>query len=211
MSLQLATGSLVALGVGVSDATAIISLGRRFGNWWSTKTEDADFLDLLDLDEMVIMTRGGLFDILDFNNRWGTTLHILANGKPERFPLAPDISEKLLGRLTKFTASMLCMIAVFDEFSASQMHAATVKAVMDKLLRMHEEGGDIVASQLSIRINAWRSAARARGLTSSCRQTRVSLIKSGVVQGFLIHHDECEEVAKFLFVSRRSAAYPPPD
>ncbi|KAF2654708.1 hypothetical protein K491DRAFT_758799 [Lophiostoma macrostomum CBS 122681] len=201
MSLQLSTGagSLVALGLSISDASTIVSLGRRFGNWWTTKTDDVDFLDFLGTDEFTIMTCGGLLDLLAFNKRWGESLHILANGKPQRFELSPDAGNELLGRLSKFTASMLCTVAVLDEFTDFDCLTLTMKLFFEKLLRAHEYGEDLIASQLSVRINGWRSAAVARGITSYCRERRISMIKGGVIQNGSFRHEECLEVAEFFY------------
>jgi hypothetical protein len=84
MSLQIATGpgALLALGVGAGDIASIVSLGRRIGNWWTTRTGDLEMLSLLGEDGSSILQRRGILDVLAFNKRWRKQIRLLSNGIP---------------------------------------------------------------------------------------------------------------------------------
>ncbi len=81
MSMQLTTGpgSLVALGISISDVATLYGLGRRLGNWLTAASGDQDLLDLLDQDEMSILQRKGLIDIVRFNKLWNSRMALLAS------------------------------------------------------------------------------------------------------------------------------------
>lgn len=85
MSVQLVTGagSLVALGLGVGDIATLVAVGKRLGNWWAASEGDKEFLSLLEGDELSIIQRRGLLDVLAFNKRW-KQIQLLANGQPLR-------------------------------------------------------------------------------------------------------------------------------
>lgn len=81
MSLQVSTayGSLLAVGIGSHDIAAIYSLGRRLGNWWTASSGDGDLLRLLDQDQMDLLTRRGILDVLLFNATWNSSMTLLSN------------------------------------------------------------------------------------------------------------------------------------
>ena len=87
MSLQATArpGSLLALGVSISNAATFYGLAGRVGNWLTAASGDQIFLDLLDQDEMDILQRRGLIDAYRFNKMWGLKLTILANGRVASF------------------------------------------------------------------------------------------------------------------------------
>ena len=117
MALQVSTGygSLLALGVGAGDIASILSLGRRVGNWWTASSGDEEFLRLLDEDELEILTRRGVIDIARFNKVWNTSITLLANGK--KITAQGEQAQKVLGRLTRFTGCMVCIIVTLDAFA----------------------------------------------------------------------------------------------
>lgn len=86
MSIQVTTapGALVALGLGVSDVSTLVALGRRVGNWWTAADGDKEFLSLLEEDASSILQRRGLLDVPSFNKRWSKQIQLLANGCPLR-------------------------------------------------------------------------------------------------------------------------------
>ena len=71
MSIQVTTGaeSLLALGLGIADVMTSINLARRKGNWWLASSGDADFLNLLEQDEMTLLRRRGLVNMARFKKK----------------------------------------------------------------------------------------------------------------------------------------------
>jgi len=162
MSLQATTGvgSLVAIGIGVGDAATIISLAARFGNWWNASSGDNEFLKLLDEDEFNILTRRGLLDLPAFNKRWAKRMRLLANDRP--MTIDGIKAENVLGKLSRFTAVMMCIVASLEAFTTWHVVRMLLKDVLKELLRTSDFGEDLLASQYPQRLNAWRSAACVR-------------------------------------------------
>ena len=164
MSIQslLGSRSLVAIGISAGDVATLYTVGRRVGNWFTATTGDAEFLALLEEDEFDILKRRGVIDIIRFQARWNRSLRLLENGIPRRFE--GDAVEKLLQTSSRFTSMMTCIIAALDEFAASATVRDVCKAFLGRLLSSRE-GSDmteeLLNSNLSIRINSWRSAATA--------------------------------------------------
>lgn len=198
MALQISTGygSLVALGISVGDALAIISLAKRVGNWWNADSGDTEFLALLDEDEYNIFKRQGLIDLLAFNKRWGGTMRILANDQPSTFE--GEHAQNALGQLRRFTAVMMCVVASLDVFTIMNVTATIIKRVLKELLRPTERGEDLLASQFQNRLNAWRSSARVRCLQEEAWKFRQLLVSEGLVLNGLMHAGDSEHVAHFL-------------
>jgi hypothetical protein len=165
MSIQITTGigSLVALGFSVGDLTTLWSLARKVGNWMSAASGDENLLKILDQDELDILRRRGLIDIDRFNKIWGSTMALLG---PSGIPVIykGENAEKSLDRFGRFTAVMVCTVAALDAFALETVVKSVVKKALVELLHASEYGEDILASQCTDRINAWRSAARLRGL-----------------------------------------------
>jgi len=86
MAVQIASGAggLVSLGLSVGDIVAVVSYGRRIGNWWTAKDGDSEMLSLLGEDGSNILKRRGIIDVLGFNKRWRKQIRLLANGEPAR-------------------------------------------------------------------------------------------------------------------------------
>jgi hypothetical protein len=64
-------GSLLSIGVGAGDIATLFTLGVRFGNWLTALKGDADFLAMLEEDEVSILTRRGTIDMEHFKQRCG--------------------------------------------------------------------------------------------------------------------------------------------
>lgn len=186
MSVQVSAGpsSLVALGFSVGDVTTLFGLARRVGNWMTAASGDRDFLDLLDQDELEILQRKGLIDILRFNKRWGSKITLLANGRPTTF--TGKDAEKSLDEFSRFTAIMVCLVAALEAFLTRDGLKTVLKSALLALLQTSEFGEDVVASQFSNRLNSWRSAAEVRGLSGRARAIRQDLLKrKKVLEGFM--------------------------
>jgi len=86
MAVQIASGAggLVSLGLSVGDIVAVVSYGRRIGNWWTAKDGDSEMLSFLGEDGSNILKRRGIIDVLGFNKRWRKQIQLLANGEPAR-------------------------------------------------------------------------------------------------------------------------------
>ncbi|KAJ4302614.1 hypothetical protein N0V90_001503 [Kalmusia sp. IMI 367209] len=198
MSISITTGlgSLINLGIGAGDLAIIYSTGRRVGNWLTASSGDADFLDLLQEDEHEILRRRGIFDLYQFNKKWGQKVAILINGKPS--VITGDQIAEALPALSRFTAIMVIITASLDEF----MGFSTMKQVLLLLLKLliqgSVDGQDIIESQIQHRVNAWRSAARVRGLPVFVREMRSKLIADKQILHGLMPDGDVLEIAEFL-------------
>ncbi|MCJ1333383.1 hypothetical protein MMC10_010079 [Thelotrema lepadinum] len=198
MALQVSTGpqSLVGLGISVSDVATLYGLARRFGNWLTAATGDQEFLNLLDQDEMDILHRKGLIDLLRFNKQWGSKMTLLANGKPTSF-VGKD-AEKNLDTFSRFTAVMVCVIAALEAFASREVARLILKSVLLELLQTTEWGEDILASHFGNRVNCWQSAADVRGLSGRARQIRQSLLNRDLVLDGLMPIGDSKAMVQFL-------------
>lgn len=212
MSLQATTGpgSLVALGISVSDVATVYGLARRVGNWLTAASGDQILLDLLDQDEMDIIRRRGLIDILRFNKVWGSTMRLLVNGVP-RFFQGND-AEKNLDRFSRFTATMVCTVAALGAFVPNDIVKSVLRKTLVELLRASEFGEDVLASQYTNRVNSWQSAADIRGLSSRAREIRQDLVGRGCILGGLMPIGDSPLMVHFLvwLLSDNTATYVTP-
>ncbi|KAI1176952.1 hypothetical protein F4777DRAFT_544049 [Nemania sp. FL0916] len=205
MSIQLATaaGGLVSLGVGVGDVAAIISYGKRIGNWWTGPSGDAELLKLLDEDGNSVFQRRGLLDIQAFNKRWRKQIDLLANGRPLR--LQEKEIEKVLGDpkalvqdLSVFTGVMTCLVAVLDQFTSNSAVRSIIHDALRDLLKLHEGSEDILRSHYPSRLNAWRSIACLRGLNHAVEKCRAELIKRGNILSGRMPEAESSHMGQFI-------------
>jgi len=198
MSLQISTGvgSLVALGLGMGDAATIYALGKRVGNWMMASSGDDDLLGLLDQDEMDVLQRRGIMDTVHFNKTWGKAMRILINGEPQT--LYGENAENALEPFSRFTASMVCITTALDSFATHKVVQQILKRLLKELLRTTGDGEDIVASQISTRVNSWRSAGVVRGLSSTSREIRGRLVEKGLLLGGFIPAAEVIDTVDFL-------------
>lgn len=221
MSIQVTTapGALVALGLGVSDVSTLVALGRRVGNWWTAADGDKEFLSLLDEDASSILQRRGLLDVAAFNKRWSMKIQLLAQGDPIRLEdrdikhvlkdskillrvcLTPFQFEcPLLMRqdLSLFTSVMTCLVAVLDQFAKQGLVKDILHNVLKSLLKLHENGEDILRSQYCSRLNAWRSTGVLRDLSQTAYENRQELIRNGSVMSGWFPETESGHVEEFL-------------
>lgn len=199
MAVQVSAGagSLFAIGLGAGDIATIYSLGRRFGNWWTASSGDEDFLRLLDEDELNLLTRRGMMDSARFNAIWNNNLILLANGK--KVIIEGEQAQRTLGQLSRFTACMVCMIASLDAFAAGTVVRTIARTLLLELLRTTEHGEELLASEMTNRINAWRSAACVRGIHSKVQEARMMLVNSGKILSGTLPPLDAKEVAHFLY------------
>lgn len=198
MSLQVATGpgSLISLGISVGDVATFYGMARRVGNWLTAESGDRNFLSLLDQDELDIIRRKGLIDILRFNKIWGSRMTLLANGGPTSF--TGNDAEKNLERFSRFTALMVCIVAALSAFAPSEVVKSVLRKVLLDLFQASEFGEDVLASQYTDRVNAWRSAADVRGLSTEARSKRQQLLRKGVVLDGLMPAGDSPLMVHFL-------------
>ena len=175
----------------------IYSLGRRVGNWWTASSGDEEFLHLLDEDELNLLTRRGVLDAARFNKTWNNCMTLLANGK--KMTIEGEQAHKVLGQLSRFTACMVCIIASLDAFAEFTVVRTILRKLLLELLKTTEHGEDLLASELSNRINAWRSAACIRGIHKQVREIRLSLVKSKRILSGTIPLRDTKEVVDFLY------------
>lgn len=198
MSLQVATGpgALISLGISVADVATFYGIARRVGNWLTAASGDRTFLSLLDQDELDVIRRKGLIDILRFNKIWGSRMTLLANGSPTSF--TGTDAEKNLERFSRFTALMVCIVAALSAFAPSEVVKSVLRKVLSELFQASEFGEDILASQYTDRVNAWRSAADVRGLSSEARVRRLQLLRKGVILDGLMPVGDSPLMVHFL-------------
>jgi len=198
MSIQVTTrvGSLVAAGISVGDAATLVSLAPRFGNWWNASSGDAEFLKLLDGDELNIPSRRGLLDLLSFNKRWRKKMRLLANDRP--ITIDGKKADAVLGELSKFTAVMMCVVATLEVFTTWAVVKTLLKDVLRELLRTSEFGEDMLAAQYNQRINAWRSAACVRCLSLEAARYHQVLLENALVVPGLMPAGEARHMVDFL-------------
>ena len=89
---------------------------------------DRTFLGLLDQDELDIIRRKGLIDILRFNKIWGSRMTLLAIGGPMSF--TGNDAEKNLDKLSHFTALMVCIVATLSAFAPSEVVNSVLRNVL---------------------------------------------------------------------------------
>jgi hypothetical protein len=130
MSVQVTAGvgSLVALGVSAGDVATLITIGRKFGNWWTAASGDEDLLKALDGDENLIIQRRGVLDPIRWNQIWGEKMTLLANGTATTY--TGPLVKKTLGKLPRITACMVTIISTLDAFAAT----VAVKNIFKQLL-----------------------------------------------------------------------------
>jgi hypothetical protein len=198
MALTVTTGyrSLVSLGIGVGDAVSLINLGQRFGNWITTKSGDEQLISMLDEDEFTFLKRKGLIDIPSFNKRWRQELRLLANGKPMHFK--DENAQKVLEDLGRFSSIMVCIVAVLDQFCTLTEVRIILNGLLKTLLRATENGEDILKAQLMTRLNAWRSTACIRGLSTEAKRVHESLANEGLILWGLVPAAESRDLEGFL-------------
>lgn len=186
MSLSVTTGagSLVNLGLGISDVTTLVNLSRLAGNWVSASSGDKDLLDMLQEDENNFVLRRGVFDVFRFRSRWSQSLRLLSNGRTEVFegPLA----EGALGECNRFTAIMICITGAVNAFNTNVNTLSIVRKLLIRLINADDRADEVIGSQVTTRVNAWRSAACVRGLTTHIARARGLLMdRKSIEDGFM--------------------------
>ena len=197
LTVQAGYGSLVSLGVGVTEIASLYSLGKRLGNWMTAQSGDTDLLRMLEQTEWDIIKRRGLMDVQRWNKFWGNSIELMINSRPQRLE-GPD-AEKTLGKLALFTATMVTIVAALDPFVDTVTFMKSIlKKLLEKLFGQAEYGEALLASQLNSRVNAWRSNALVRGLIESVRGFYSDLRSENEIEAGSMPHSELEEVAEFL-------------
>ena len=186
----------MALGVGAGDVASIVGLGKRLGNWWSAISGDQEFLDLLETDDFEILKRRGIVDLPLFNKRWRGHMRLLANGKPVVFE--DQDAKKVLNDFSRFTAIMVCVVASLDTFTTGSISKSILKAVLKELLRATEFGENLLETQYSHRLNAWRSLACLRGVTNEAEKYRQHLLGRNSIWDGLMPSGESVLMKDFL-------------
>lgn len=135
MALTVTTGvgSLVSLGLGIGDIMTLVSLGNRVGSWMTAASGDADLFNLLDQDSTDILPRRGTIDVARFNKQWGESIRLLVDGVPH--VTSGQAAIDLLGELSRFTATMLCVVAAVEHFTT----AILVRDVVKKFVGQYHE------------------------------------------------------------------------
>ncbi|KAI4206285.1 MAG: hypothetical protein LQ346_001181 [Caloplaca aetnensis] len=107
-------------------------------------------------------------------------------------------AEKNLEEFSRFTALMVCIVAAISAFAPTEVVKSVLRKVLLDLIQTSEFGEDVLASQYIDRVNAWRSAADVRGLSSEARSTRQQLLDKGVVLDGLMPPGDSPLMVQFL-------------
>jgi hypothetical protein len=196
MSIQISTGSLIALGVGAGDVATILGLSKRVGNWLSAASGDDEFMSMLDEDEFNILRRRGLIDLPSFNKRWRKEIRLYANGKPTVFK--DKDADKVLEQLNQFTAIMVCIVTALDTFTTFSATRTILSNVLKELLRPSAIGEEIMATQYPNRLNSWRSLSCLRSFLIEAGEVRHKLLEKGVILDGLMPVSESKDMEEFL-------------
>jgi hypothetical protein len=198
MSIQAITGprSLIALGVGAGDLATLYSLGQRVGNWLTAASGDEYLLKFLEQDEMDLFRRRGLIDIGAFNKRWGKSIRLLVNGAPQT--LSGEHAEKALGRLPRVTSIFITIMATLLALASETVTKDILRKLLLKVIRTTDFNEETLRAQLTARINAWRSCATVRGLSSAARALRASLIQKKLILDGLMPSGDSYQMVEFL-------------
>lgn len=197
ITVNAGVGSLISVGLAVTDVANLYALGRRVGNWATAPAGDVEFLDLLQSDEFDILRRRGMVDPTRFNARWGDRARLLMNGQPTT--LVGNDAAKVVGTLSRFTASMVAIVAALYEFMNYIVLKDVMKRLLKELLRTTEYGEDVLSSQLNDRVNAWRSTAYLRGLNVAAQSHRQDLIAARKVLDGYMPAGEAQVMADFFY------------
>lgn len=205
MALSVLTGpsALVSVGVSTGDVATLISLGNRFGNWWTSSEGDKKLLENLDIDGGTIFRRQGLIDLARFNKRWRKRIRMLANNRP--LDLAePEIarvlgdSKSLLGDLSLFSSVFICITSALDRFIESSVAQTIIYNVLRELVGAAEIGEDLLRAEFSPRINGWRSTACLRGMINASEAFRQKLMDDKSILVGLMPGSDSRNVEQFL-------------
>ena len=163
----------------------------------TAQTGDMDLLALIDQDEMDVLRRRGLLNLQRWNKQWRKSMELLINQTPQK--LEGPIAEKALGDFSRFTATMVTVVAALDPFvDTITFMKSILKQVLMQLLGPTEYGEELLTSQLNSRVNAWRSSALVRGLIEKSRGIHSALLAKDDIESGFMPHSELQTVAGFF-------------
>lgn len=93
---------------------------------------------------------------------------------------------------------MTYLVAVLDQFARPQLVRDILQRVLKSLLKLHEYGEDVLRSQYSSRLNAWRSTSALRGINQAANEYRQEMIRDGHVLSGWLPQPESRHVEDFL-------------
>ncbi|KAJ3460327.1 hypothetical protein MRS44_011194 [Fusarium solani] len=93
---------------------------------------------------------------------------------------------------------MTCLVAVLEQFAKQGLVRDILYNMLKSLLKLHENGEDILRSQYSSRLNAWRSTAVLRDLSQAAYENRQELIRNDSVMSGWLPETESRHVEEFL-------------
>ena len=197
-ALSVTTGSrsLVALGLSLSDIAALVSLAQKFGNWVSADADGRQLLELLDLDELSIFGRQGLIDPIRFNHIWGSRLYIMVGNQAQEFEDENIVDS--LGKMSRFTAIMVCLTAALEAFASQNVVKDTLKRVLVGLLSTTDFGQEVLNSKFRNLFNGWQATATSRTLSLRARVIRRKLLEQGIIQEGLMPASDMPATEHFL-------------
>ncbi|MCJ1226465.1 hypothetical protein MMC12_003117 [Toensbergia leucococca] len=198
MTLQLATNTLVQLGLGAADIAVIYGAARKVGNWVKAQWSDRQLLEFLQVESKDVIRRKGLINTEALDMRWGTKLAIFANGRkvvyqdPGRRTVIPNTDA--------FTWLMTLIVVSLDAAVSPAMVQNIVRSFMIQALDdlYLPESYDYLIHELSFHIQGWRSNGNVRGMFQNPQSEWDRLAKLGRHPPGLVPDNDSEELVRML-------------
>ncbi|CZR65888.1 uncharacterized protein PAC_15788 [Phialocephala subalpina] len=165
MSLTVTTGagSLISLGLGISDVVTLTNLGRLARNWMSAQVIGICWVCFKKMSATLFFARACLISC------------------------------------DQFTAIMICLTGALN---ALNTNSTTLEIIRNLLLRLIHGGPaeeELISTQIRTRVNAWRSAACVRGLTTQIAKTRTLLMNRKSIEDGFMPSGDAPMMVDFLF------------
>ena len=107
-------------------------------------------------------------------------------------------AQRTLDEFSRFTATMVCIIAALEAFSPQNLLKTILKQFLLELLQTSDWGDDVLASNFDNRIISWQFSADVRGLSSKAREIRQNRVNRKSVLDGLMPPFELRSMVEFL-------------
>ncbi|KAF2146436.1 uncharacterized protein K452DRAFT_304413 [Aplosporella prunicola CBS 121167] len=194
-------GSLISLGVGLSDVALLIKHGRTVGNWLRAADNDAELVESIRESFDDILTRRGLVDLARMESLWGGQLRFIYKGEVKDGSNAD--SKNSDAHLERFTWLMASIVTAIDLCLPPNEVDDVLKDTIFKALRGEEQDDQLRSSldlQLHNNIASWRSVGNAHQLLPTIHrvvaEARLDLLGEQAVPQ--LNRAEKRELIQFL-------------
>lgn len=100
--------------------------------------------------------------------------------------------------MSLFTGIMVCLVAVLDQCADRELVQTLLQQMLCCLLTVTPTGEEILRSQYTSRLNAWRSMACLRGINDTALRCRLRMIKDGSILNGHFPATESQHMEEFL-------------